>query len=144
MKALRLLNTERSETMFEIGRVVKKTVGHESGKIGVVVEVIDKNTVLIDGEVKRRKCSIHHLMPLPHKLEIGDGASKEHILKLLEHHKLIEHKKEVKKVAKKERKKGVRPKRTRKPKPAPAEKGKKAPKKKKSEEEIVEESLAKA
>jgi large subunit ribosomal protein L14e len=128
--------------MFEIGRVVKKIVGRESGKTGVVVDIIDKNTVLIDGEMKRRKCSIHHLMPLQHKLELEKGASKEHILKLLEHHKLIEHKKAVKHVAKKERKKGIRPKKQHKSKSASAA-GKKASKKKKSEAEIVEESLAK-
>jgi large subunit ribosomal protein L14e len=130
--------------MFEIGRVVKKTVGRESGKIGVVVEVIDKNTVLIDGEVKRRKCNINHLMPLSQKLELEKGASTEHIRKLLEHHKIIEHKKEVKHIARKERKKGIKPKKQHKSKTAPAEKGKKkAPKKKKSEDEIVEEHLAK-
>jgi large subunit ribosomal protein L14e len=131
--------------MFEIGRVVKKIVGRESGRIGVVVEIIDKNTVLIDGEFKRRKCNICHLLPLAHKLEVEKGASKEHIIKLLEHHKLIEHKKAVKHIARKERTKGIKPKRTRKAKLAPLEKGKKkAPKKKKSEDEIVEESLAKA
>jgi large subunit ribosomal protein L14e len=129
--------------MFEIGRVVKKLVGRESGKVGVVVDVIDKNTVLIDGEVKRRKCSIHHLMPMPEKLELEKGASTEHIRKLLEHHKLILHRKETKKVAKKERKKGAKPKKQHTKKTATAEKGKKAPKKKKSEAELVEESLAK-
>jgi len=128
--------------MFEIGRVVKKIVGRESGKIGVVVEIIDKNTVLIDGEFKRRKCNICHLLPLAHKLELENGASKEHIIKLLEHHKLIEHKKAVKYVERKERKKGVKPKRTRKARAAPLEKGKKK-KTKKSEAELVEDSLAK-
>lgn len=128
--------------MFEIGRVVKKIVGRESGKLGVVIEIIDKNTVLIDGEVKRRKCSIHHLLPLAHKLEVEKGASKEHIIKLLEHHKLIEHHKAKKTVARKERKKGAKPKSIRKPKAKPAEKGKKK-KAKKSEAELVEESLAK-
>lgn len=128
--------------MFEIGRVVKKTVGHEAGKIGVVVDKIDNNNVLIDGEVKRRKCSIYHLMPLSQKLELEKGASKEHIMKLLEHHKLIEHKKDVKRVAKKARKNSARPKHIKKAKPAPAEKAKKK-KAKKSEAELVEESLAK-
>ncbi|MDD5181563.1 MAG: 50S ribosomal protein L14e [Candidatus Nanoarchaeia archaeon] len=128
--------------MFEIGRVVKKIVGRESGKIGVVVEVLDKNTVLIDGDVKRRKCSIHHLMPMTEKIELEKGASTEHIKKLLEHHKLILHRKETKKVAKQERKKGAKPKHIRKAKAKPAEKGKKK-KAKKSEAELVEDSLAK-
>ncbi|MCD6522865.1 MAG: 50S ribosomal protein L14e [Candidatus Diapherotrites archaeon] len=65
--------------MFDIGRVCVKKTGREAGKKCVVVDVIDQNFVLIDGEVKRRRCNILHLEPTTQKLDIKKGASTEEV-----------------------------------------------------------------
>lgn len=69
--------------MIEVGRVCRKERGHEKGKYCVILEVIDKNFVLVDGQVKRRKCNIAHLTPLPIKVEVKKEMSKDEILKKL-------------------------------------------------------------
>lgn len=62
--------------MFEIGRVCKKTAGSEKGKICVVVsKTKDDNFVIIDGNVRRRRCNIAHLKPLQTVLEIKEDTS---------------------------------------------------------------------
>lgn len=132
--------------MLNIGRVVVKTRGSDAGKVAVVIDVLDKNMVMIDGNVKRKKCNIRHLEPLSKTFEIKKGASTEEIKKLLEQHNLLA--KTKKAVAKKrDRKKAPRPVRIRKKKeaaPEPKEKGKKAKKAPKiSEDEAVESALAK-
>ncbi len=40
--------------VFEVGRVAVKTLGREAGRYCVVVDIIDKNFVLIDGIKVRR------------------------------------------------------------------------------------------
>ena len=65
--------------IFDIGRVCVKKTGREAGKKCVVVDVIDQNFVLIDGEVKRRRCNILHLEPTAQKLDIKKGASTEEV-----------------------------------------------------------------
>lgn len=56
--------------MFDVGRVCIKTAGREKGSTAVVVDKIDDNFVLIDGGVRRRKCNILHLEPLPKIIDI--------------------------------------------------------------------------
>ena len=75
--------------MMEVGRVCMKIAGREAGKICVIVKVVDRNFVEITGPkaltgVKRRKCNIDHLEPLPFKIEIKEGASDEEVLKQLD------------------------------------------------------------
>ena len=71
--------------MIEVGRLCVKISGREAGRKCVVVDVIDMNFVLIDGDVKRRRCNIKHLEPLPVKLNIEKGApTKEVIKRMLE------------------------------------------------------------
>ncbi|RLG17398.1 50S ribosomal protein L14e, partial [Nanoarchaeota archaeon] len=69
--------------MMEIGRICMKTAGRERGKVCVIVDILDENFVLIDGNVKRRRCNIDHLEPTPKKLDINKGARTETILKAL-------------------------------------------------------------
>jgi len=70
---------------MEVGRVCVKLAGREAGEKCVIVEVIDKTYVLVSGpNVKRRRCNIKHLEPLPNKLEIGKGASDEDINRSLQ------------------------------------------------------------
>ena len=69
--------------MIEIGRVCVKIAGRDAGKKCVVVEIIDKNLVMIDGETRRRKCNLEHIEPLDKKVEIKKGASHEEVIAAL-------------------------------------------------------------
>jgi large subunit ribosomal protein L14e len=70
--------------MIEVGRVCVKTAGRDSNQKCVIIELIDKNYVLIDGQTRRKKCNIVHLEPLDKKINIKKGASHEEILKEFE------------------------------------------------------------
>ena len=92
-----------------IGRVVVKLSGKEAGRYGVIVDQINDNFVLIDGNVKRRKCNIDHLeftnKILPIKkdastMDVLDAMNKAGIKTL----KLKESRKEVKGKPRKSRK----------------------------------------
>ena len=60
---------------MEIGRVCVKLAGRDAGNVAVVVDNIDDKFVLIDGNVRRRKCNIMHLEPLDDVLKIKKNAS---------------------------------------------------------------------
>jgi large subunit ribosomal protein L14e len=72
------------EIMLEVGRICVKTAGREAGSKCVVVEVIDKNFVVIDGNLRRKRCNITHLEPLTQIAEIKKGASHDEVAKALE------------------------------------------------------------
>lgn len=61
--------------VMDIGRLCVKTAGRDAGKKCVVVEVVDKTKVLVDGQTRRKNCNISHLEPLAEKLNIKAGAS---------------------------------------------------------------------
>ncbi len=70
--------------MLEIGRICLKTAGREAGKKCVVLERIDENFVLVIGpEVRKRRCNVKHLEPLPQVIEVK-GKSDEEIKKEIE------------------------------------------------------------
>jgi len=66
--------------MIGIGRICVKIAGRDAGLKCVVVEVLDKNLVLIDGQTRRRKCNISHLEPLAQMLSVEAGASHSHVV----------------------------------------------------------------
>ncbi len=71
--------------VFEVGRVVVKMLGREAGQHCVVVDIIDKSYVLVDGiKVRRRRCNVRHLAPTPQKIEIEKGADLKAITKAIE------------------------------------------------------------
>ena len=65
------------DKMFEIGRICLKLAGRDAGKKAVIVDVLDNNFVLIDGETRRRKCNVKHLEPLNTSIKIRKAASHE-------------------------------------------------------------------
>ncbi len=67
--------------MFEVGSVCIKIAGRDSNNFCAVVKKIDDNFVLIEGNVRRRKCSIKHLQPQNIKMELKDDASYEDVMK---------------------------------------------------------------
>lgn len=72
--------------VFDIGRVCVKTAGRDAGEHCIVVEVIDDKYVLVDGNTRRRKCNIMHLIPTDKivdlKKKATTGEVKEAISKL--------------------------------------------------------------
>jgi len=96
---------EIKDTPLEIGQVCVKMAGREAGSICVIVDKIDDNFVLVDGQVRRRKCNVLHLKNLEKSIEIKKNDSSEIIkreLKKLGYEILEKKKKELKVPEKKE------------------------------------------
>jgi len=124
--------------MIEIGRLCMKTAGRDAGCKCVVVDILDDNYVLIDGETRRRKCNVLHLEPLKEVIDIKKGVSHENVKAEFKKLKL-----EVRETKPKEKKE--RPKKVRRKKEKIEEKeskGKKKPKEEKKAEPKKEEKLA--
>jgi len=71
--------------MIEIGRIVVKIAGREALRKAVVVDIIDKNFVLITGPptltgIKRRRVNVKHVEPTPKKLDITRKATDADVL----------------------------------------------------------------
>lgn len=129
--------------MFDIGRLCMKIAGRDAGQYCIIVEVIDKDYVLIDGLTRRRKCNVDHLEPFDKKAEIATGADHAVVIKALND---LGIKCEEKKATKGASKKGPRPKKQKVKKAsikkaAPAEKPKVVPKKE-EKKPIVEKKKA--
>lgn len=63
--------------MIDVGRVCMKIAGRDAGNLAVVVERIDDNYVLIDGNVRRKKCNVKHLEPMATVVDIK--AKSDHV-----------------------------------------------------------------
>ncbi len=68
----------------EIGRLCVKLAGRDAGRDCLIVDTIDNNFVLVDGNTRRKKVNVDHLELLPQKAEIKKGASHEEVVKALE------------------------------------------------------------
>ncbi len=73
---------------MEVGRICVKLVGRETGKKCVVVDVIDKNFVLVTGPksvtgVRRRRTNVDHLEPTPESIELKKGATEDEVERAL-------------------------------------------------------------
>ena len=67
-------------SVYDIGRLCVKTIGREAGHYCVIVDIIDKNYLLIDGlNVRRRRVNYKHIEPIADALEIKKGASHEQV-----------------------------------------------------------------
>ena len=76
-------------SVYDIGRVIVKTKGREAGNYAVIVDVIDKNYVLIDGlKVRRRRVNYNHVEPLPDMIEIKKGANHSEVEEAIKKAKL--------------------------------------------------------
>lgn len=79
---------------LEIGRVCMKTAGREAGKYCVVLKKVNDAFVMVTGPklltgVKRRKCNVEHLEPLPYTLEIKEEAAEEEVIAALDRSGLV-------------------------------------------------------
>ena len=71
---------------IEVGRVCVKLNGREAGHKCVIVDVIDKNFVLVTGPLKvtgvrRRRTNVKHLESTEDTVEVKKGASDEDVSK---------------------------------------------------------------
>jgi len=87
---------------IEVGRLCLKAAGRESGKKCVIVDVIDKNFVLVTGPqqltgVKRRRTNVKHLELTDEKIDIKKGAADEEVAKAMGKTLKVEKPPEVKK-----------------------------------------------
>ncbi len=124
--------------MFEVGHLCVKIAGRDAGKKCLIVDIVDENHVLIDGETRRRKCNVNHLEVLDQIIKIKKGASHDEVLKEMEKLGLKGRKTKAKP-------KTERPKKVRKKKEKPVEEKKEAPKKEEkteTKEEVKEEKKA--
>jgi len=108
----------------EIGRLCVKLAGRDAGRDCLIVDTIDSNFVLVDGNTRRKRANINHLELLQQKAEIKKGASHEEVIKALEGLGIKTEKKAAPRM-KKETKTGAKE-----TKPAKETKAKKAPAKK--------------
>jgi len=73
---------------IEVGRICVKISGREAGRRCVIVDVIDKNFVLVTGSqkvsgVKRRRVNVNHIEPTQAKINIKRGATDEEVTEAL-------------------------------------------------------------
>ena len=62
-------------SLYDVGRICMKIAGRDAGKTCVVVERLDKNFVMIDGQTRRRKVNVKHLEPVNKSIKIKVKAS---------------------------------------------------------------------
>ena len=68
----------------DIGRVCKKTQGREKGNKCVIIDVIDRNFVVVAGpDVKRRRANMDHLMLLDETVDVQRNATDEEVAGVL-------------------------------------------------------------
>ena len=73
---------------MDVGRICVKLTGREAGSRCVIVDVVDRNYVIVTGPlevtgVRRRRVNMSHLQPLDEVIEISRNASDEEIAALL-------------------------------------------------------------
>lgn len=73
---------------MDVGRICVKLKGREAEKRCVIVDVVDRNYVIVTGPpevtgVRRRRVNMSHLQPLDEVIEISRNASDEKIAELL-------------------------------------------------------------
>jgi len=69
---------------MDVGRICVKLKGREAGSRCVIVDVVDRNYVIVTGPlevtgVRRRRVNMSHLQPLDEVVEISRNASDEEI-----------------------------------------------------------------
>jgi large subunit ribosomal protein L14e len=69
--------------MYEIGRLCVKIAGRDSRQKCLIIDVLEGNFVMIDGQTRRRKCNIMHLEPLDQVLKIKKNASHSDVVDAL-------------------------------------------------------------
>lgn len=69
--------------MVNIGQTAVKIAGRDAGAVCAIVEILDSNYVMIDGQTRRRKCNIRHLEFLDKQVKLKKGAATSDVVKVL-------------------------------------------------------------
>ena len=70
--------------MLTVGRLCVKTRGRDAMMHCVIIEEIDSNYVLVDGNTRRKKVNKTHLEPLNKTLDVKKGADTKTVQTALE------------------------------------------------------------
>lgn len=86
----------------EVGRICVKLAGREAGRKCVIIDIIDKNFILITGPkavtgIKKRRANVNHVEPLREKIKVKRGASDKEVVEALKSSGKLD---EIKQVAK--------------------------------------------
>ena len=113
--------------ILDIGRMCIKKTGREAGKQCVIVDVVDKNFVLVTGPkditgVRRRRANVDHLEPTETMVDIKKGASDDHVMTALKKAGVVKEIPEPKPPREKPEKKAAEKKEEKPKKRAPAKK----------------------
>lgn len=73
---------------IEIGSIYIKTSGREKGKRCVIIDLLDKNFVVVTGPpkitgVKRKRVNLKHLNPTEETIKITKGATDKEVEQVL-------------------------------------------------------------
>jgi large subunit ribosomal protein L14e len=73
---------------IEVGRICVKLSGREAGRKCVVIDIIDKNFILVTGPfkvsgVKRRRVNVNHVEPTEAKVDVKKGDDDEKVTEAL-------------------------------------------------------------
>ncbi|MFW9865592.1 MAG: 50S ribosomal protein L14e [Candidatus Thorarchaeota archaeon] len=67
-------------SVYDIGRLCVKIMGREAGYYCVIVDIIDKNYLLVDGlKVRRRRVNYNHIEVVEETIDIKKGAKHEDV-----------------------------------------------------------------
>lgn len=85
---------------IQVGRVCVKLNGRETGRKCIIVDVIDKNFVLVTGPpkitgVRRRRTNVKHIEPTEETVDVKKGATDEDVTKAVGKGKRAESLKEL-------------------------------------------------
>jgi len=89
---------------IEIGRICVKLTGREAGRKCIIVDIVDKNFVLITGPknltgVRRRRANADHIEPSQDRIEIKRGASDDEVMEAVKTSGKLEEMKQIVKPA---------------------------------------------
>lgn len=75
-------------TSIDVGRICLKLNGREAGKRCIIVDIVDRNYVIITGPqsltgIRRRRVNMNHIKPLDEMVDISRNASDEEIIRKL-------------------------------------------------------------
>ena len=75
--------------IIDVGRICVKISGREAGRKCVIIDLIDKNFILVTGPkevsgIKRRRVNMNHVEPTKDKINIDRGASDKDVVQALE------------------------------------------------------------
>lgn len=69
--------------MVKVGDVALKTAGRDAGNLCVLVDILDEKYAVVDGNVRRRKCNMKHLVFLGKDVSLGKNSTRQDILNAL-------------------------------------------------------------